>query len=191
MRGEGSEAGPALLAPRGRTEEVEVGAGGARSNVFLPKPLWVLGLGFQPGVYSICSHVHDGDCVCLYTCLCLQVSSVCSHVPSEGALTPVAVVARRRREALSGEGSGLRCGTVPPQNRAEINLAENAGTTHFYFVPGMGHNTSGSPWSIRKPEKTLLIIKSLEGPQLGQCLPCQARSQTPLGSTPVLAGKSL
>lgn len=73
-------------------------------------------------------------------------------------------------------------GAVPPQNMAKINLAEKALTTNVFSALGMGKSTSGSPWSIRKLEKTLLVIKSLEGPQLGQCLAGQARSQTPLAA---------
>lgn len=64
-----------------------MGAGRARSDVFLPQPLWVLGLGFQPGVYSMGGHIHDSDGVCPDTCLSLQVSSGCSPVLSGGALT--------------------------------------------------------------------------------------------------------
>ena len=62
----------------------------ARNNVFLLKTLRVLGLDFQPRVYSICSRVHDR--VCLYLCLALQVcASVRLRVLSECLITPVGV----------------------------------------------------------------------------------------------------
>lgn len=51
---------------------------------FLKKPLWVLGLDFQPGVYSICSHIEHCDCICLclflYRCLCACMFSVSDHI---------------------------------------------------------------------------------------------------------------
>lgn len=50
------------------------GVGRARNNIFLSKILWVLGLDVQPGVYSICSHIHSCDCVYRYICLSLQVA---------------------------------------------------------------------------------------------------------------------
>ena len=62
----------------------------ARNNVFLLKTLGVLGLDFQPCVYSICSRVHDR--VCLYLCRARQVCvSVRLRVLSECLITPVGV----------------------------------------------------------------------------------------------------
>lgn len=75
---------------------------------------------------------------------------------------------------------------------AKINLAEKALTRFFFFPLSLARaiTPAGLHGQFRKLGKTLLVIKSLEGPQLGQCLPCQARSQTPLGSIPLLAGKA-
>lgn len=54
----GSEAGPGPASLKGQ-REWRWGAGRARNTVFLSKTLQGLGLDFQPGVYSICSRVHD------------------------------------------------------------------------------------------------------------------------------------
>lgn len=67
---------------------MEVRSRRARNNVFLSKTLRVLGLDFQPGVYSTSSHVHNRVCTCVfhYRCLC-----VCLHVLSECLIAPVGI----------------------------------------------------------------------------------------------------
>lgn len=127
--------------------------------------LQVQGLAFQPSNDHICSlghsHVH------------LHVTfSVCSSVH-----LIVPLCSRLFDCTCPLNHSGLSGRAHPPPNSCSNTFVGKPLTTSVFSAPvslARPLTPADLHGPFRKLGKTSLVIKSLAGPQLGQCLPCQA-----------------